>query len=237
MDKLFRELRERLLRAGVAPRHVRRYLKELADHFADLSREEQRAGHSRADAEGAALLRLGTIDQLAEAMIRQRQLQAWSAQAPWAMFGLAPVAALAVAYFVACFILWSGWQMFLPGTETPFIRQDNPYTILYFAIGRNLYFTAPILVGWGIALLAIRQRLKLFWPAVGLVLLSLIGSSARVHASGVAPGVPGHVSMDLALRPLAQGISANLTHAIVILSLTLLPCLFWRVRQTRTVSE
>ncbi len=29
MEKPFNELRERLLRAGVAPRHVRRYLSEL----------------------------------------------------------------------------------------------------------------------------------------------------------------------------------------------------------------
>src|SRR5438270_12767670 len=32
MAKPFHELRERLLRAGVPPRHVRRYLTELADH-------------------------------------------------------------------------------------------------------------------------------------------------------------------------------------------------------------
>ena len=38
--ELFPELRERLLRAGVAPRHVRRYLNELGDHFTDLRAEE-----------------------------------------------------------------------------------------------------------------------------------------------------------------------------------------------------
>jgi hypothetical protein len=57
MVKPFNELRERLLRAGVAPRHVRRYLKELADHLADLTAEEERAGRSGADAESAALAR------------------------------------------------------------------------------------------------------------------------------------------------------------------------------------
>ena len=44
MSKPFGELRERLLRAGVAPRHVRRYLNELDDHLADLRAEEERAG-------------------------------------------------------------------------------------------------------------------------------------------------------------------------------------------------
>jgi len=32
----FEELRERLLTAGIAPRHVRRYLAELSDHLDDL---------------------------------------------------------------------------------------------------------------------------------------------------------------------------------------------------------
>jgi hypothetical protein len=50
MPKPFRDLRERLLRARVAPRHVRRYLSELADHLADLRTEEERAGRSPADA-------------------------------------------------------------------------------------------------------------------------------------------------------------------------------------------
>ncbi len=88
MPKLFHELRERLLRAGVAPRHVRRYVAELADHFADLRAEEERAGRSRADAESAALIRLGGIDDLTRAMIEQRQFKSWCVRAPWAMFGI-----------------------------------------------------------------------------------------------------------------------------------------------------
>ena len=102
MAKPFNELRERLLRAGVAPRHVRRYLTELADHLADLRAEEERAGRSRADAESAALIRLGGMDDLAKAMTEQRQFQSWCVRAPWATFGLAPLFLLAGAWFVAC---------------------------------------------------------------------------------------------------------------------------------------
>jgi len=82
MAKPLNELRECLLRAGVAPRHVRRYLTEFADHFADLRADEERAGRSHVDAESAALARLGRIDDLAKAMIEQRQFQSWGAQAP-----------------------------------------------------------------------------------------------------------------------------------------------------------
>src|SRR5436190_18436822 len=41
MAEPFHEVRERLLRAGGTPRHVRRYLTELADHLADLRAEEE----------------------------------------------------------------------------------------------------------------------------------------------------------------------------------------------------
>src|SRR5579872_3635721 len=118
MAKPFNELRERLLRAGIAPRHVRRYLTELSDHLADLMAEEERASRNTAEAESAALARLGGIDDLAMAMIEQRQFQSWCVRAPWAIFGLAPLFLLAWAYFVACLILWSGWKIFLPETVT-----------------------------------------------------------------------------------------------------------------------
>ena len=43
----FDRLAERLLHAGIAPRHVRRYTRELSDHFDDLVRVENAGGASR----------------------------------------------------------------------------------------------------------------------------------------------------------------------------------------------
>src|SRR5437667_9841898 len=114
MAKPFHELRERLLRAGVTPRHVRRYLTELADHLADLRAEEERAGRSRADAESAALARLGGVGNLAKAMIEQRKFQSWCVRAAWAVFCLAPLCRLAGTCFVACVYCGFGWLICLP---------------------------------------------------------------------------------------------------------------------------
>jgi len=88
MERPFHELRERLLRAGAAPRHVTRYMTELADHLADLRAEEELAGRSRKDAKSAAMVRLGRIDDLFKAMTEQRNFQSWCARVPWATFGL-----------------------------------------------------------------------------------------------------------------------------------------------------
>ena len=236
MAKPFHELRERLLRAGFAPRHVRRYLTELTDHLADLRAEQECAGRSRADAESAALIRLGGMDDLAKAMIERRQFQSWCVRAPWAMFGLAPLFLLTGAYVVACSILWSGWKFFLPGANTPFVPLDG-FAILYFGVGRLLYYFAPILIGWGIGLIAARQRFKVIWPVVGLVLIASIGGTAQVHASRPAvPGGVGHISMDLALGSSVQDISYSLIHALAILSLTVLPYLIWRLQKAYSLS-
>jgi hypothetical protein len=236
MAKPFNELRERLLRAGVAPRHVRRYLTELADHLADLVAEEKRKGRSRSEAESAALDRLGGMEELARAMIEQRQFQSWSARAPWAIFGVAPVLLLALAWLAALFILWTGWGIFLPGTETPFVR-INGLAILFFGVGRSIFFGAPILAGWGLGLIAARQRLAAVWPTVGFILMALIGGSAQVHAH--RPAIPGglrHISMSFTLSPSVQRYPWGLFHALVILSLVALPYILWRLQKACFVS-
>lgn len=233
--EFFSELRERLLRAGVAPRHVRRYLNELADHFADLRAEEERAGRSRAGAEAAALARLGTEDELARAMLEQRQFQSWCARAPWAMFGPAPLLFLAAAYLLACLYLWLGWRVFLPGADTPFGgRAYSMYDLanLYFQAGKYYYIFAPVLVGWGIGLLAARQRVKPAWPALGLLLIAWMGATAQIQAGRSAvPAGLGHISMKFfVLGPEAQ-VFGGLAHALVIFSLAALPYVIWRLNQ------
>ena len=230
MAKPFSQLRERLLRAGVAPRHVRRYLNELSDHLTDLRAEEERAGRSRAEAESAALARLGGMESLAKAMIEQRQFRAWSARAPWAIFGLGPLCILAGAWFVALFILWSGWQIFMPGTSTPFVGLLDRWAMLYFGVGRLLYFGAPIFIGWLMGLVAARQRLNALWPTVGVGLIALIAGVAQVHANRPLSGGVGHVSLGFALGASVQDISTLLFHVLVILALAVLPWpwLLWR---------
>ena len=94
-------LSEKLLRAGVAPRHVRCYVGELNQHFDDLLRAETRNGLSEKAAFAAARARLGSDDSLAAAMLARPELRSISARFPWAVFGLAPVAALALLIFAA----------------------------------------------------------------------------------------------------------------------------------------
>lgn len=248
MARPFEELRERLLRGGVAPRHVRRYLGELRDHLADLRAEEELAGRGGAEAEGAALARLGSVEDLAGAMMEQRQFQSWCARAPWAVFGFGPVVSLAGAYAVACVILWSGWNVFLPGASTPFVRIHG-LAVLFFGVGRLIYFGAPVFAGWAVGVVAARQRLGAVWPMVGLVLVALMGGAAQVHVARA--GVNGGaklVSMSLDVGSFCKGagldgrgglvplLSPGALHALLILPATVLPYLIWRLKKTQSLS-
>ena len=229
----FNELRERLLRAGVAPRHERRYLKELADHLADLAAEEKSGGLNRQDAESAALARLGSMDDLARAMLDQTRLRSWSSRAPWATFGLAPLLALSAAWFTALFILWSGWNIFLPGAPTPFGAGPlHGFVNAYFQFGKTVYYFAPVLIGWGIALVAARQRLTVGWPALGFALIALTGAAARVHAGRTAlDGGAAHVSMSFTLGNSPGDIAHGLLRASVLLCLMTAPYIAWRLQR------
>ena len=232
----FHELRERLLRAGVAPRHVRRYLGELNDHFADLTAEEQRAGGSLSEAQSAALARLGKTEDLAQALIEQSRFRSWCARAPWAMFGFGPLILLGAAYLVACLYLWCGWNFFLPGTDTPFgtlLAPPISLANMYFQAGKFYYYSAPTLVGWTIGIVAARQRLKPIWPTLGLGLIAWMGATARIHASRTAVTGHGHIGMEFfLLGHSGPTLSQSLLSAFVLFALAMFPYLVWRLRGT-----
>jgi hypothetical protein len=85
--------------------------------------------------------------------LRLKRFDSWSIRAPWAIYGLAPVFLLGLAYFTACFVLWSGWRIFLAGQNSPFVPVYG-LPEYYFGIGRLLYETAPVLVGWFVGIVA-----------------------------------------------------------------------------------
>jgi hypothetical protein len=165
--------------------------------------------------------------------------QSWCARVPWAMFVLAPLFLLAGAYFAACLYLWLGWTLFLPGADTPFgVHPKGPiygFQNLYFQAGKCYYTFAPMLVGWVVGLAAARQKSKAVWPIAGLVIVALMGATARIQASRTAvPGSLGHIRMDFPLAHFVAGNFDGPLHALVIFSFTALPYLIWRIQRARS---
>ena len=161
-----------------------------------------------------------------------RSLRAWCVRTPWMLFGVAPGLLLAGAYFFACLLLWLGWRMFLPGHSTPFVPVHGVAAV-YFGLGRAVYFGAPVLIGWGLAIAAIRHRLRAGWLAASLLLLAWIGSAVRVQATvSAAGGGAGNIGIGF---DFFRGLAGGLPHAGMILLLTLPPYLLlrWRVARSR----
>ena len=171
---------------------------------------------------GSAIYEWLAPTQMSLADARKRP---WLFHDPVAIYALVPVLGLAMAYLVACLILWFGWQIFLTGEATPFFRVDG-LAMVYLGIGRLLYYGAPIAIGWGIVLVAVCQRSKSFWPGIGLILIALFGSMMQVHASRASGGA-GHISMGLAL---------NAVHTLILLLITMLPYAIWQLRIARSYS-
>ncbi|HEY0758671.1 MAG TPA: hypothetical protein VGD59_05375 [Acidisarcina sp.] len=157
-----------------------------------------------------------------------------SARAPWALFGLAPVLLLAGAYTIASLILLSGWRIFLPQASSPFVPVHGT-AILYFGVGRLLYFIAPLLVGWGIVLVAIRLRANGPWPVIGMVTIALLGGANQIMAARSVPSAMGHGRMHVAFELSSAASCFGLAHAGTLLAFTLLPYVLlqaYRVRLT-----
>jgi hypothetical protein len=232
MAMWLRELRERLLRAGIAPRHVHRYLTELREHCEDLAAEEERAGRNPAEAATLALTRLGQVDELARTMIERPELRSWTAQAPWVVLGAGPVLGLVTGWGIALLILWSGWTWFLRGSRTPFVPVHG-FAIAYFGVGRMLYYSAPLLSGWGMIVLAGRQRLQTVWPVIlGSLAVALLGATGAVDVQPpVVPGDTGRVGIQF--FPASWQLPDAVGHALLLFVLVALPYLVWRWRSSR----
>lgn len=91
----FNALRDELLRAGIAPMHVRRAVSELDDHFEDLVIDQLASGRSRDDAERIAHQQLGSLEIVAERMRADPGFRSWAWRWPRLALFVYPIACVA----------------------------------------------------------------------------------------------------------------------------------------------
>ena len=175
----FDNLAETLLKGGIAPRHVRRYVAELREHLEDLTDRQVEAGFEGDDAALRARALLGTDDELASAMLEQKQFRSWAARAPWAVFLLLPpitVAALGMPV-VGFLVLVGNYYNFL-GMHAP------PPPQWFQALATDAVAAADLVSAPLAAMLfvtiAARQRLKLIWPLAATTALLVLFTHADV---------------------------------------------------------
>ncbi len=187
MPRSLESVREQLLRAGIAPRHVNRYVVELREHLADLTERERKTGlDTRAASERASEL-LGSDAQLVQAMMAKTP-RSLAVRAPWAVFTLLPVIALLLAIAmidIAMYHLLAPTPGAGPGAVA------NTFGGLIAAVSfATAYLLGPLLVAGCIAL-ALRQRLSSSWVWIGLALIAVFSGLFGFYVH-VLPAVNGN---------------------------------------------
>jgi len=189
MSHRFDGLRERLLRGGVAPRHVRRYLRELRDHHADVVRDELANGTRLEAAQELAWKRLGTEESLAASALARPELRSMGARFPALVFGVAPL----LGWFAVPFVLVLGLSLLSEASRhiEPTAGFISSFQALCFIHTRLL----PVLLGVVVLELGARQRLPIHWPLLGAALVDTVAGSFTVQAA------PGQLQVSSALLP------------------------------------
>lgn len=92
----FSELQSELLRCGVSPRHVRRTVGELSDHYQDLVDRALADGAESDTAQARALAELGDLHDIAAAIRAQPELRSWAYRFPYLALIVYPLTCLAL---------------------------------------------------------------------------------------------------------------------------------------------
>jgi hypothetical protein len=179
MSAPFEALEDSLLRGGIAPRHVKRYLRELGEHLSDLAEAQAAAGHDGPTAAARARAALGPDDELAGAMLRQRDFRALSARFPWLVFGVFPVLALPLAVLYHILLL--------------VVLEELSAPALFPALSEMVLFTGNFILVPAIALLFViiarRQRQSVVWPILSTALILFLSPHwDNQPVAGLPPG-------------------------------------------------
>jgi hypothetical protein len=199
LQSRFDELRERLLHAGIAPCHVRRYVAELRDHFDDLVREETANGASRNSAEAKARTRLGNDNDLAETMLARPDLRSLMARYPWAVFGLGPVV-LVLASLVGVVALEGGILSLAHAVlQHPTVAERERFVFGVAIWNTVAIFGAPFAIAAFLCVAGQRQRMPAAWIFVGIAIACILGGFQELHFSD--DGHHGELSFGSAFLP------------------------------------
>lgn len=220
MDNLkLAQLAERLLRAGVAPRHVQRSVEELRAHRTDLLAQLSADGVSGEEAERTVEARLGSVETCYAATVARPELLSWSHRRPGVVFVMLPVLAF-IALVVACVALTVGLAQLvqpeykLRGVVSPGVRTAGEFLRLLILWG------VPAFVAAFSVLLAARRRLRPWWPALGVLLIAFLGSGTTMQVSWAAVGTPGSLQAGF-------GYPVVLMRALSVIAGVLLPYVVW----------
>lgn len=194
-DVDMRTLKVRLLRGGVAPRHVKRTLRELRHHLADLEQCALAAGLSPEKAAAQAREQIGDREQIVQATLARPELKSWAYRCPWAVYGILPAVGLALAIvgsILLCVGILTLAQAMSGLGDAAFGQALAARQWVLSMIGAWAFATIhllPVVFAGLLCVMAARRDAPLLWPAFGVLLILLLGFCSNLSFS--PPQMPG----------------------------------------------
>jgi hypothetical protein len=230
----FDRIRERLLRGGVAPRHVRRTLQELEDHFTDLVTELQSAGHSPEHSESQAATRLGSDDVFVASVLARPELQSKIRRWPWLAFGVLPLATFVLLFALALVLLAEVFEL---SEHALGVMPANSRALHWIRaiLEANALWLTPVIAAAIACFEAERRRAPFAWPLIGTILIGVLGATTQASLDWSAATPRGDLSAGLGLHSAAMLTTA--CRATVTIAAVLLPYFWWRRTHELTARE
>ena len=222
----YRRLSNRLLKGGISPRRVRRIVIELRDHFLDLKSGAIAGGMREAEAETWAASRLGTEQEVTDAMLAKPELQSWVTRWPWAIYMLMPTLLLDVLNLLVLGLVFGLVSALSGSAHSP----DPWFASTIDGIMATVEYAAPLIVCAAFFWMAVKRRSKSPWLIPGIVLAGVLGGSFHM---GVDWGqYPWELGLSHFVLPPHPYPLESITRIVVNVLLPLVPYLYWMRQQT-----
>jgi hypothetical protein len=125
--------------------------------------------------------RLGNTENLAKPMLARSEFRSWSHRAPWAVFLLAPLAALVAVNFTCLVVFLVTIEVSGSGIAHVPIFVPSWFHGAFTAITQFDLFILPLVCGWAISSIAVRQRMKPLWPVLGIIVTAAFCGLQTYH--------------------------------------------------------
>lgn len=169
LSQPFDPLRRELLRKGVSPRYIRRYIAELSDHRHMLVEENRSAGRTLEEATLQARGQLGDEAELLRSVLERRAVFALARRRPGIVFALCPIPALYATKFLILLFGVSVTLLLRRCADVSTGWTNSLRTLMHFCLD----YGAPLAVAALYCTLAYRRGCRPVWPVLSSLLLGL----------------------------------------------------------------
>jgi len=171
------QARELLLAAGVAPRHVKRTVRELRDHRSDLLEQLQADGMEYGSASLEAETRLGSVEALVDAVLARPELCSFSKRYPAVVFVLLPALLYLVLTVAGVLGIFFYVGHYFSSSPPAFSPTERLFVASTLSFARSVVeWGVPALLAIYFAQLAAHRHVRSWWIFLGVMLIAELGS-------------------------------------------------------------